>query len=98
MFVHHVFFYMAPDATDADRAELRKGIESLTQIETIQQWHIGLPAPTDRDVIERGYTWSWLSIFADGDAEAVYQTHPVHLDFVKNYSHLWTRVVVYDSL
>lgn len=98
MFIHHVFFYMSPDATAADQAALRAGLETLTAIEAIQQWHIGVPAPTDRPVIERGYTFSWLSIFADGAAEEVYQKHPIHLEFVKNCAHLWTKVVIYDAI
>jgi Stress responsive A/B Barrel Domain len=95
MLVHHVFFYAAPDA---DHAALRAGIESLTSIETIQQWHIGTPAPTDRDVIERGYTFSWLAFFENAAAEEIYQNHPTHLKFIENCAHLWSKVVVYDSI
>jgi len=98
MLVHHVFFYMAPDASEADKAALKAGIETLTQIEDIQQWHLGVPAPTDRPVIERGYTYSWLAVFANGEAEAAYQKHPVHLEFIKNCQHLWSKVVVHDSI
>ncbi len=98
MLIHHVFFYMSPEATEADKAALRAGIETLTKIETIGRWHLGVPAPTDRPVIERGYTFSWLAIFENGEDEAVYQKHPVHLEFIKNCAHLWSKVVVYDSL
>ncbi len=95
MHIHHVFFYAAPDA---DHEALRAGIETLTKIEAIHQSHIGVPAATDRPVIERGYTFSWLAIFETSEAEAVYQTHPIHLEFIKNCAHLWSRVVVYDSI
>lgn len=98
MFVHHVFFYTKPDASAADLAALRAGIETLTKIETIRQWHIGTPAPTDRPVIERGYTFSWLAVFENGDDQEIYQKHPIHLEFIKNCSHLWSKVVVYDSI
>ena len=98
MLVHHVFFYMAPEATEADKAALRAGIETLTKIEALSQWHLGVAAPTDRPVIERGYTFSWLTIFENGEAEAAYQQHPTHLEFIKNCSHLWSKVVVYDSI
>lgn len=98
MLVHHVLFYMAPDASEADKAALKAGIETLTQIADIQQWHLGVPAPTDRPVIERGYTFSWLAVFADGEAEAAYQKHPIHLEFIKNCQHLWSKVVVHDSI
>jgi hypothetical protein len=98
MLVHHVYFYMAPDASEADKAALRAGIESLTKIETLQHWHLGVPAPTDRDVIDRGYTYSWLTIFANSEDEAAYQSHPTHLEFIKNCQHLWSKVIVYDSI
>ena len=98
MLVHHVFFYMHPEASAADKAALRVGLETLTTIEAIQQSHIGVPAPTDRPVIERGYTFSWLTIFNNGDDEAIYQTHPTHLEFVKNCASLWAKVVIYDSI
>lgn len=98
MFVHHVYFYMSPEASEADKAALKAGIETLTKIEALQQWHLGVPAPTDRDVIERGYAFSWLAVFKNGEDEAVYQQHPTHLEFIKNCKHLWTKVVVYDSI
>ncbi|MEC7471585.1 MAG: Dabb family protein, partial [Pseudomonadota bacterium] len=27
-----------------------------------------------------------------------YQTHPLHVKFVEQCSHLWSKVVVYDSV
>jgi len=40
----------------------------------------------------------WLSselmFFSDLAGQATYQNHPIHLDFIKNYSHLWSKVVV----
>lgn len=98
MFVHHVYFWMAPDATDADRQQLAAGIRSLMAIETIQTAHLGVPAATNRDVIERGYTFSWLATFATAGDEAVYQSHPIHLQFVADCKHLWTKVIVFDSV
>jgi len=95
MFIHHVFFYTAPEA---DLAALRAGLESLTAIETIKTWHVGVPAATDRPVIERGYAISWLLIFENLADQEIYQDHPLHLAFVKNCAHLWNRVVVYDSI
>jgi hypothetical protein len=34
--------------------------------------------------------------FEDLAGQATYQDHPIHQDFIKNYSHLWSKVVVYD--
>lgn len=98
MFIHHVLFYMAPDASDADRAQLAAGIRSLTAIESIQTSHLGVPAATHRDVIERGYAYSWLTTFEDAAGEEIYQKHPVHLQFIEENKHLWTKVVIYDAI
>ncbi|OYX92559.1 MAG: stress responsive alpha-beta barrel domain-containing protein, partial [Sphingobacteriia bacterium 35-40-5] len=40
---------------------------------------------------------SLLLFFDDIAGEASYQTDPIHLDFVKNYSNLWNKVVIYDA-
>ncbi len=98
MFIHHVFFWMSPDATDADRAQLKQGMETLTTIEGIKQWHTGTPADTDRPVIERSYAFSWLLIFDTSAQQEVYQSHPTHLQFIENCGHLWTKVIVYDAV
>lgn len=97
-FVHHVYFWLNnPDST-ADRDKLVEGLRTLVSIKDIQMHHIGVPANTDREVIDRSYAVSWLLVFGDKAAQDRYQVDPVHLDFVKNYSHLWKKVVVYDSV
>ncbi|MCY7327011.1 MAG: Dabb family protein [Saprospiraceae bacterium] len=98
MFIHHVFFWMSPDATDSDRAQLKQGLASLTSIPSIKQWHIGTPAPTDRPVIEKSYAFSWMLMFDTPEQEAIYQDHPMHLKFVADCQHLWTKVTVYDAV
>jgi len=76
LFVHHVFFYMPATATDADRAQLRAGLQKMQAIPAIKLAHIGTPAATDRPVIDRGYTYSWLCIFESAADELIYQEHP----------------------
>jgi hypothetical protein len=98
MLIHHVFFFMPPDATAEQVEQLKAGLETLTSIDGIKQYHIGVPADTDRPVIDRSYAISWLLIFEDAQAEAHYQDHPVHHAFVESCKHLWNRVVVYDSV
>jgi hypothetical protein len=36
--------------------------------------------------------------FDDEAGQKVYQDHPIHVDFVKNYAHLWKKVIVYDAV
>jgi Stress responsive A/B Barrel Domain len=98
MFVHHVFFWMKPDATPEEQAQLAAGLNTLKSIEVMRQIHIGTPADTNRPVIDTSYTFSLLTMFDNGADEAIYQTHPVHLAFIDACKHLWERVLIYDSV
>src|SRR5690606_6527855 len=98
MFVHHVYFWLKNADSEADRKKLLEGLNSLTQIETIKQVHVGKPAATDRDVIENTYDFSLLLIFDNLEDQEVYQKHPIHLEFVDKYASLWSKVIVYDSI
>ena len=97
-FIHHVYFWLADPESKEDNAALLKGLQALSKTPSIQQFHIGTPASTNRDVIETSYQFSWLLIFADKEAQDEYQTDPVHLNFVATCKHLWSKVVVYDSI
>jgi len=61
-------------------------------------YQIGAPATTSRDVIDRSYSVSWFLMFDNLEDEEVYQHHPLHKKFVEDCSHLWSKVVVYDSV
>jgi hypothetical protein len=98
VFVHHVYFYLKNPKNPADTAKLIEGLKALSKISEIQFVHIGTPASTNRSVIEKGYDVSWLLFFKNLMEEEIYQTHPVHLKFIEDYSHLWEKVIVYDSV
>ncbi|TXK51954.1 Dabb family protein [Pontibacter qinzhouensis] len=98
MFVHHVYFWLKNPDSAADKAKLIEGLNTLKGIKQIKMAHIGVPANTNRSVIERGYAVSWLLFFDNQQEQDVYQEHPVHLKFVENYSQLWEKVIVYDSV
>ena len=97
MFVHHVFFWLKNAGSEEDKAKLLEGLKGMTSIEVIKTSHIGKPANTNREVIERGYDLSWLLIFDNPDDQEIYQVHPVHKAFVEKCSSLWSKVVVYDA-
>jgi hypothetical protein len=61
-------------------------------------FHIGRPAATKREVIDSGYSLSWLTIFENAKDQDDYQIDPIHLKFVEECASLWSRVVVYDSV
>lgn len=98
VFVHHVYFWLKNPGSEADKNKLIEGLQALAKVKPIRMAHIGTPAATNRSVIDRSYAVSWLLFFDNLEDEEVYQKHPDHLKFVENYSHLWEKVVVYDSV
>lgn len=97
--VHHVFFWLKNPDSKEDRDKLVEGLRTLARIETIRKLHIGVLASTEkRDVVDTSWQVSELMFFDDLAGQAAYQSHPLHLAFIKNYGHLWAKVVVYDAL
>lgn len=97
-FIHHVFFWLKNADNNEDKQRLIEGLQKLSSVKTIKQFHIGVPANTNRDVIENTYSVSWMLFFENDADQESYQTDPIHLKFVEDCSHLWKRVVVHDSV
>jgi hypothetical protein len=99
MLIHQVFFWLRDPQSENDRVKLIAGLKTLKQVKTIKQMHIGIPAPTEqRGVVDNSYSVSELMFFEDLEGQAAYQEDPIHQQFVKDCSSLWTKVVVYDSM
>jgi hypothetical protein len=97
MFVHSVYFWLREDLTDAERGRFVAGLRSLRAIDDVQQGYIGVPAPTDRAVIDRTYSWALVLVFADEQAHDSYQTHPVHDRFRAECGDFYRAVRIYDA-
>ncbi len=69
VFLHHVYFWLNNPASIEDRDKLAEGLTKLATVKSIKDFHIGKPADTNRDVIERGYAISWFVQFADFSRE-----------------------------
>jgi Stress responsive A/B Barrel Domain len=98
MFVHHVYFWLKNPQSKDDKAKLVAGLEKLSRVKTIDMFHIGQPAGTNREVIDSSYAVSWLLVFKDKASQDSYQVDPIHLKFIEECSSLWQKVVVYDSI
>jgi len=97
-FIHHVYFWLKNAGSKEDKAKLVEGLQKLSKVTTIKWFHIGQPADTNRDVIERSYAISWCLLFDNAADQESYQSDPIHLKFVEECSHLWSKVIVYDSV
>jgi hypothetical protein len=98
VFIHHVYFWLKNTGSKTDCDKLVEGLSKLSKVKTIQNFHIGKPADTNREVIERSYAVSWFVQFANAQDQESYQADPIHLKFIEEYSHLWSKVIVYDSV
>jgi hypothetical protein len=97
--VHHVFFWLKNPGSTEDRDKLVAGVKTLSKIETVRKLRVGVVASTEkRDVVDNSWAVSELMFFSDLAGQATYQTHPIHLEFIKNCSHLWEKVIVYDAV
>ena len=97
--VHHVFFWLKNPDSKEDLAKLLAGLQTLRKIETIRKINIGVPASTEkRDVVDTSYHASELMFFDDLAGQKTYQDHPIHQKFIADCSHLWEKVIVYDSI
>ena len=97
-FIHHVFFWLKEPANEVSKQQLIEGLQKLAVVSTIKSFHIGKPAATNRAVIDSTYSVSWLLTFDTAADQDSYQVDPIHLNFVKECSHLWEKVVVYDTI
>jgi hypothetical protein len=97
VFLHHVYFWLREPGSAAARDALVAGLRRLAAAPDILWHHIGLPAASDREVVDGSYSVSWLVFFADKAAQDRYQDDPIHLRFVAECAALWERVIVYDS-
>jgi len=98
VFIHQVYFWLKNPENANDQLKMKEGLELLKECKSIQSYHIGKPAGTSRDVIDGSYTYSWLTVFANAADQEAYQVDPIHDRFRDEYHHLWSKVVVYDSI
>lgn len=98
MFVHQVYFWLKNPDNSAERSRLLEGLNGLAYIEPKILFHVGIPASTNRSVIDTTYSFSLLITFNDLEEQEVYQKHPIHLKFVEDCSSLWSKVVIYDAV
>ncbi len=96
---HHVFFWLKNPNSKEDQARLLAGIRTLAQIPTVRGLQVGVAASTEkRAVVDNSYHASELLFFDNVEDQNVYQAHAIHQKFIADCSHLWERVLVYDSI
>ncbi|RZK58250.1 MAG: Dabb family protein [Pedobacter sp.] len=95
---HYVLFWLKKGLTEQEIAEFTGFFELLKTIPVLKSLKYGRAANTNqRDVVDNSFTYNLICIFKNHADCSVYETHPIHLDAIKQYNHLWEKVVVHDS-
>ena len=97
-FVHSVYFWLKPGLAGAEVEKFKKGLNSLTTIESVDHAFIGTPAATDRPIIDHSYSYALVLVFKDKKAHDEYQVDPVHDAFRKYSTDLCAKVLIYDAV
>ena len=58
----------------------------------------GPPRPSDREVVDDGFTLSTATLFESSEAEVVWQDHPIHKVFIERFAPWFDSVIVYDVI
>ena len=98
-FEHVVLFYLKNPESQKDKDKLEKGLRDLIKAsEFIVSAHLGVPAMTDREVVDNSYSFNYTVTFNSKEDQDKYQVEEVHLEFIDEYKELWDKVIIYDSI
>jgi hypothetical protein len=97
MIAHHVLFWLKADTTADQKNAFYKSLQTLENIEVVKVFHVGTPAPIEREVVDSSYTFSLFLLFEDLAAHDVYQVHPLHKAFLDEFRVFFEKVVIYDA-
>jgi len=98
-FAHSVFIWLNNPNSEADKTKLESGLKELIENSLyIRSAHLGVPARTDREVVDNSYSYHLIVTFGSKEAQDKYQVEPAHKKFLDDCSNLWTKVLIYDSM
>jgi hypothetical protein len=96
MFSHIVVFWTDP-AQPGAADELIAGANKLESIPGVLHLHAGKMARSARPIVDQSYQVALNLAFTDKQAEAAYQAHPLHVEFVeKIVKRVCKKIVIYD--
>ncbi len=96
MFSHVVIFWTKSEIPDAADQLIAGAEKYLRPVPGVLSLHVGKMVRSPRGVVDQSYQVALNVVFADQTAQDDYQVHPLHLDFVREMSPVWKKVVVYD--
>lgn len=97
MINHIVLFWLRKNLTADEISFFESHLKSLKQIPTVSTYNCGGPSNTpERSTIDHSYDYALNLLLENMEAHDLYQEDPIHKDFIKQCSPLWTKVLIYD--
>ncbi|MEM8738913.1 MAG: Dabb family protein [Planctomycetota bacterium] len=99
-FLHIVHFWLREDLSDERRAAFIAAARGLAASENVANCRVGVPAGTDRPVVDNSYDVQLAVTFNDRSAHDAYQSDDDarHAAFIAEQKDCWAKVVIYDSV
>lgn len=95
-FIHSVYFWFKEEVTADQKAAFAKASMKLREIDGVTAVYEGVPAATDRPIVERSYDYALVVLMKDLATHDAYQQDPTHLKLLEDYGGLWEKVMVTD--
>ena len=97
-FAHTVYFWFKNPDSQEDRKTFETSLQKfLDESAYAKTGFIGRPPKASRDVVDGSFTYSLIVTFESAEAQQKYQDEAPHKVFIEESSHLWSKVIVYDS-
>ena len=88
-FVHMVFFWLKNPTDKNDRTNFEKAMNTFIETSKYaKSKHFGIPAKTDRPVVDNSYTYCLKVSFDNIEEHDKYQVEPAHKLFISEASKL----------
>lgn len=99
-FYHCVHFWLRDDLDETRRAAFYVALKGIAASPNVQSCRVGLPAGTDRPVVDNSFDAQLLCVFASKAEHDAYQSadDAIHTAFIEGFKDCWTKVLIYDTL
>ena len=99
-FYHTVHFWLRHDLSDERRQGFVAALKGLAESPNVASCRVGVPAGTDRPVVDNSFDIQLLCVFDSKDKHDAYQSpsDELHAAFINEFKDCWARVLIYDSV
>ncbi|MGY5355038.1 Dabb family protein [Wenyingzhuangia sp. IMCC45467] len=98
-FYHNVFFWLKEPSNKEHCLQFTTALQEFLHASVYTKTAvITKPAHTNREVVDNSYTYGLLVSFDNQEKHELYQNEPAHQLFLKEASHLWEKVQIFDSV